>query len=740
MSSELSRALRFCLALVLMTGTFWRGTAQAQDAELVQLFPSEADVQPIEGDAPPERSYVRLPLSPEILSQVREDFSDIRVFIGAGSYDASIPFTIDRATGPSTRATPLVFEPVYALNPSETTSREGTITRSVETFHLMLPHASNQSGTWVLDVRSSNGTNFVRQYIVRLSATYGGAEVARGAIYQFPEGARTTITLPNITNADFTLELSGEGLPLRPAFTIAEEGRGAIAPPTATVPLAIESTRTEGTQTVYVVNCPEGFPMESFEIQTTTTAFVRNAQVFVSDARGSRAEGSALLVRVPNTAVSEGLLIPTTATGRSVEIRVENRDSPPLEGVVIQARIRVPSLIFEYRTGSILRWGGGRARMPDFDVMNYAVESFQSDGHAVQLGTARSNPHFDNTPLLASSMRAGAVIDTTRFTHEASLTVPESVDGIVRFDVPAEMWAVARRDLNDLRIVDQAGAQWPFLVGNDPEATTLPITVQAPTAHPTSAHVSVHNVLLPVENVVPRVLRFTLPRQPVSRAVEVIGTQRDGTEIPLGSAFWQDSGTGSMSFEVWVNGERVRSLRLEIANGDEAPLALQSGTLEQDGHRLYVVATPGTYRVLVGSSESEPANYDLANFADTVLMLRVESATLGALTANGAYHEPTWLEASGWETVAASAALGLVVLLLFALTLRIVRTEAAPKAAVSASAAESPASPTVDETRPAVDETTTTEAPTSVAEASTSPAEQAAESGEEKPPTDGEDA
>ncbi len=735
MSSELSRALRFCLALVLIAG-FWQGAAQAQETELMRLFPNEASVQPIEGDAPPG-SYVRLPLTPEILSQVREDFSDIRVFTGDQSYDASIPFTIDRETGPSTRATPLVFEPVYAVNPSETTSREGNITRAVETFQFVLPHASNQSGTWVLNVRPGNGTNFVRQYIVRLSATYGGTEVARGAIYQFPEGARTTITLPNIINADFTLELSGEGAPLRPAFTIAEEGRGPVAPPTAIVPLTIESTRTEGTQSIYVVNCPEGFPMESFEIRSTTAAFVRHAEVFVIDARGSRSEGHAMLVRVPNTAISEGLHIPTTATGRSVEIRVENRDSPPLEGVVIQAHIRVPSLIFEYRAGSIVRWGGGRARMPNFDVMNYAVESFQSSGRTVQLGATRSNPLFDNTPLLANSMRAGAVIDTTRFTHEASLTVPESVDGIVRFDVPAEMWAVARRDLNDLRIVDQAGAQWPYLTGNDPETTSMPITVQAPTPHPTNARTSVHNVLLPVENVMPRVLHFTLPRQPISRAVQVIGTQRDGTEIPLGSAFWQDNGTGAMTFDVWVNAERVRGLRLEIENGDEAPPALQSGTLDQDGHRLYVVATPGTYRVLVGSSDGAPPNYDLANFADTVLMLRVEPATLGALTANGAYHEPSWLEASGWETVAASAALGLVVLLLFILTLRIVRTEPAPKAVAAASAPVEETSAPVEETSAPVEETSAPVEETSVAETSTDPA---AESADITPPKDGEDA
>jgi hypothetical protein len=668
----MNRSLRLLLGLALICCASLHARAEAQD--ITRLFPHEADITAIEGDTPDDGTYVRLPLSPEVLGQVREDFSDIRIF---NEYGSTVPFTIDRATGPSTRLEATVFEPIVAYNPVESTAREGGVTRATEFYQFALPHRSQHSGDWVLEVHAAPGVNFVRQYVVYSDGAVRG-EIARGAIYQFAQGGRTTIRMPALRNANFTLELRGEGMPLRPTFLIGEESSAAIAPPTALVPLTIASTRVEGTESIYVVNCPEGFPMEAFELETTTAAFVRRANVSVVDARGTRTEGSALLVRVPNASVPEALLIPTSATGRSVEIRVENQDSPPLEGLVIRARIRVPSLILEYHPREVMRWGGGRARQPNFDVMNYAVESFQQGGHNVRLSITRPNPVFDNTPLLATSMRAGAVIDTTRFTHEASLTVPESVDGIVRFDVPPEMWAAARSDLADLRIVDAAGAQWPYLTGQEAEVVSIPLTVQAPTAHATEPHTSVHQVVLPLANVMPRTLHFTLPLQPVSRGVRVIGTHMDGTETELGTALWVGNGTDQTSFEIWVNALRVRGLRLEIENGDEAPLALQTGTLDVDGHRLFVVAAPGSYRVLVGSSESAPPNYDLALFADTVLMLRVEEGTLGPLSANAAYHEPTWIEASGWQTVAASAALGLVVLLLFALTLRIVRSESKP--------------------------------------------------------------
>lgn len=707
----MNRSLRLLLGLAFALLCGASLPARAQD--ITRLFPHEADITAIEGDAPDDGAYVRLPLSPEVLGQVREDFSDIRIF---NAYSGTVPFTIDRATGPSTRLEATVFEPIVAYNPNESTARAGGVTRATEFYQFALPHRSTRSGDWVLEVHAAPGVNFVRQYVVYSDGPTRG-EIARGAIYQFAQGGRTTIRMPALGNANFTLELRGEGMPLRPTFLIGEERNAPIAPPTALVPLTIESTRTEGTQSVYVVNCPEGFPMEAFELETTTSAFVRGANVSVVDARGTRNEGSALLVRVPNESVPDALAIPTSATGRSVEIRIENQDSPPLEGLVIRARIRVPSLILEYHPGEVMRWGGGRARQPNFDVMNYAVESFQQGGHSVRLSIARPNPAFDNTPLLATSMRAGAVIDTTRFTHEAALTVPESIDGIVRFDVPPEMWAAARSDLADLRIVDAAGAQWPYLTGQDAEVVAIPFTVQAQTTHPTEPHTSVHRIALPVQNVMPRTLHFTLPLQPISRSVRVFGTQMDGTETELGGAQWVGNGTDQTNFDIWVNALRVRELRVEVENGDEAPLALQQGTLDVDGHRLYAVAAPGSYRVLVGNSESEPPNYDLALFADTVLMLRVEEATLGPLTANVAYHEPTWIEASGWQTVAASAALGLVVLLLFALTLRIVRSESAPQQVQAASAAEAPTSTTEAST-------SAVEAPTSTPEASASPAQE----------------
>jgi hypothetical protein len=59
-------------------------------------------------------------------------------------------------------------------------------------------------------------------------------------------------------------------------------------------------------------------------------------------------------------------------------------------------------------------------------------------------------------------------------------------------------------------------------------------------------------------------------------------------------------------------------------------------------------------------------------------VLEAEDAVLGALVANPGFHEPTFFERSGWETIVLSVVLGLVVLVLFGLTLRIARSESGP--------------------------------------------------------------
>ena len=405
----MNRSLRFFVGLALFGSLLisLHPHARAQEGELTRLFPNEADIMAIEGDAPSDGSFVRLPLSPEVLGQVREDFSDIRIYT---SYGSTVPFTIDRGTGPLPRVTEPAFVTVLATDPTESTSRVGGITRARETFHIVVPHASNASGTWTLRVGAMAGANFVRQYVVRLSDAYGGREIARGAIYQFREGGRTSIRLPGLLNADFVLELEGEGAPLRPSFTLAEEARIPAAPLTTLVPLTIASTRTEGTQTTYTVNCPEGFPVEAFEFESSTTAFVRAVTVQVNDARGgARQEGAGLLVRVPAETIPEGLVIPTAATGRAVEIRVENRDSPPLEGVVIRARIRTPSLLLEYHPGEVILRGGGRARRPDFDLMSYAVEAFEREGR-ISSALTSSPPRAMRVPR----SRAPAVVPPFR--------------------------------------------------------------------------------------------------------------------------------------------------------------------------------------------------------------------------------------------------------------------------------------------------------------------------------------
>lgn len=85
------------------------------------------------------------------------------------------------------------------------------------------------------------------------------------------------------------------------------------------------------------------------------------------------------------------------------------------------------------------------------------------------LGATVDNPSFDASPALAPLMRSGASVDAALYTHQRTLDVAPSSDGLVRFTLEPEDLAVTRGDLADVRVVDEKGNQWPYLVERDAE-------------------------------------------------------------------------------------------------------------------------------------------------------------------------------------------------------------------------------------------------------------------------------
>ncbi len=87
----------------------------------------------------------------------------------------------------------------------------------------------------------------------------------------------------------------------------------------------------------------------------------------------------------------------------------------------------------------------------------------------------------------AFSREPAAVLDPATFTHAAPVRARPSPDGVSRLRLAPPVLAVAQPGLADLRVVDGASRQWPFVIVPDTTRETLslqltPVPLPRPSA------------------------------------------------------------------------------------------------------------------------------------------------------------------------------------------------------------------------------------------------------------------
>jgi hypothetical protein len=660
--------------VVLVTSLLSAAPALAQRS--IVLFPNQARIE----EPPGASGLVRLPLGPEVLAGAAADLGDVRVHDAAGD---EVPYAIDRGDQPYPSSTRGESRVVVAFDAREETHTVAGTTTSTETYRLRPPTGPSHGGTWELVIEPEAG-ELVRQVVVRAEPPFGESrEVTRTSIFRFARygNERLAIPLPGVWDEPLAVELRGEGLPIHPRFLLREVERNVTEPATVEVPLTIRESRREGTRTLVVVERPRGYRTASITLGSSTASFVRNVEVRAPTPGGSVPLGSGGLVRVAGLEIPELRTVRLWEGGGDVlEIAIEDGDSPALADLTVTAALRVPALLFDPGRASALRWGGHRARAPHYDLMSTDVASLVRGRALVTagLGPIEPNPEHDDTPALSFAMRAGQPVALERYTHRAPLEVPQSRDGLSRFAVPADVWAAAREDLGDLRVIDAEGRQWPYLFTSAPGNDELEASVESPTPREDEPRHTIHHVRLPARAVSPTTVRVELAPQLVARSVSARGRNERGEEVELGVGSFLSNEDAPARLELSLFGERITELWLDVDNGDEAPLAIERVTLVQSAHEVQLVASAGDYQLVVGDLEASAPAYDLGSAWELLGVLEAEDAVLGALVANPGFHEPTFFERSGWETIVLSVVLGLVVLVLFGLTLRIARSESGP--------------------------------------------------------------
>ncbi len=679
-------------ALALACALAWAlgaaGPVASEPAELAELFPREADVLGASG-------LTRLPLPPEVLAACRPDLSDLRLFEASGR---EIPYLVDAGPASRNAAESIVRTVVprtLEARREEVRSEERPALRR-ETFDLAVDDAEElaDGAELVLDVARAEFVARVR--VERLDPATGEiAPLAEGSLFRLGGAARAEklrLPLPPIGGARLrvTLETEGESW-LEPGFRLVAR-RDLRTGERVAVPLDVLWIRTEGGRTEIELARPVGLVPDRLRLETATGSFDRVVEVRDEGPRaGAELLGRGRLFRLDlDPPVGEDEIEVAPARGARLRLAIEDGDSPPLAGMRVLAVARQPVLIFGAGRpeGAVLRFGGGRAHAPRYDLAHLlpapgaALEPARAQAVAglfapdalttARLGPARDNPRYDGAPALAFAMRPGAEAEVERYARRRALQVPQSAEGLSSWTLqPADLAALGP-GLGDLRVVDDAGRQWPYLLERDAAEARVPLEVaRVESADGTTTwELRPADAPLPIESLVLDIDAGYFDRE------YALSGRLDGEPAGLrgdrSGRLRRDVGDRSAP-EIAVEG-RVDRVVLEVRDGDDAPLPLGAASARLRLPRLYLTAPPGAYALLVGAPQESAPTYDLERVRDVVLAVRAAEIEAGPLEPNpdlGA--AARWRGRLGGGPLLVWGVLLLAVVVLTFLTLRLAR-------------------------------------------------------------------
>ena len=692
-----SRALSLAVLALAALGVV--SPAAAQDPDLARLFPRELAVTAESGPS-------RLAVPADVLATARPDLADVRLF---GTGGEALPFVVNSGARfvPADAPAPVVATPVGA-------TRRSSGAYVTESFDLPPPPPSSASYELSLVTGAQDFVRDLRIVVVGADGVVAPAPLVDTTVFRLasPQQARLRFALPPVPPGARALRVTiagqGGGLgwgnfygALEPVF-LYEAKLTAVDPPTLSIALTVRATRHEGGRTELEVALPLGIRPDRLRLSTSTPNFVR--AVSVSDEQRPLGTADVYRVEALRERGGESLDVPIDrAVGEQLTITLEDGGSPPLASLHVTAIVRQPSLVFFADGAPItLRYGGGRAQAPRYDLEALARVGLSGsllDGDTLREATAheaRPNPRFDAAPALAFLARPGVVVDARRYTHVSELTVPDAREGIVRVRVPAAAMSVARIDLGDVRVLGADGRQWPYVetVGERPEVE-LPLVVGAPVREGRETR---YTLRLPVTSAFVAALRLDVDARFTERPFKLVGTDDDGAEAVVTSGYLSRGPDERGPIVRDASGLRAQDLVLVVEDGDDAPLVVRSAVAVVRVAELQLAAPAGTYRLLAGDPTTTSPNYDLSRARDLIAAVPIGDAQAGRLSKNPAYHEPSFLERTGWQAIALWLALGLAVLVLGGLTLRLARMESddAPAAASPGSPPNAPLSPAAD--------------------------------------------
>lgn len=678
---SLTMPRRALLPWMLICGALALGAPRALVAQpagagdLSSLFPSEAPVELRSGPG-----LVRLPLPAAVLETTRTDLIDLRLFDGRGQ---EVPFAVDSATRPLSprRTVSLSVE----VEPSEVEQQrvrsDGGTRLYAERLVVAVPERPSPTGAWEIELHTER-PHFVRQLRIRAPESEREPLVST-TIFRLPDPLRERlrIALPAELPERLEIELRGERGYLEPVVRF-EAARVAKAEQFA-VRLTELARRRVGERTKLELARPAGIVPERLRVVTTTTTFHRPVVVRDLGTAGKGRElarGELYRVRDPYEVDHRSIAL-ARARGDRLEVILDDGGSPPLEELAFEAVVDRPSLVFDdqgHPAPLWLRFGGGRAQAPGYDLQRLAQDGLgrraldQSAVRDGSVGPVRVNPRFDRKPALSFMMRPGPPVVISEFSHRRGFQIVEVGEGVSRLSLGPHELAHARADLADLRIVDLQGRQWPYLLEQGARDSVV-VSVGPPQSSGGTSRYSLRPAAepLPICD-----LELETAAAYVGRKASLLARDPGAKERVLwsGTLRRRPGKSDELVLNVDADGIRAEGLVLAVDDGDDPPLQIRKAIATIATAELFVVAPAGRYQLLVGKADTPFPRYELRAARELVLAVRSSSIAAGTLEPNPGFHPPP--KKGGTSVWLLWAVIVLAVVVLGWLTARLVRREA----------------------------------------------------------------
>jgi len=596
-------------------------------------------VRPVQGSP----GWNKLDLPDEVLDACRPGLPDARIVDGAGR---DVPYAFEPESSDDSHR--------YAIENLETQARvetSGSIDRG---------GAPGFADAVTFEIE---GSDFLKP--VRIEASPNGMDwrdVARGSIYATKDVRMLTIPVPETDRRYLRFHLDDRnGDPVRPTAVVLRS-RGA------------DSTAAETERPVEVSPLPPEEPgvsryaaalpaanlgIRALRFAAGDPAFSRRIRVWqrvlFRDEVLRRLLAEGVVAKSAGGAGASdraGALPLAGADGRSLEIEVENLDSPPLDALRVAAIVRPVRIRFFAADGATLalRYGSPGVSAPRYDLGRALAGSSPATFAQAALGpvaTMAAEPRAEAGPPRV------ALADAAKWTSRRAIVLPGSggVAYLDFYDFP---------DPRALRIADAAGGQVSYLVerGAHEHARTVRFAERQDGTR------TVARVDLPAhpESIVAVELASAGPDY-FTRRVAVGEEQRDARGVTgvrrLGEAQWARL-PGDPPPRVRLPIARPQpgtaALVVEIENGDNAPVKLAGATVFASAVRIdFAFRTGDRLFLLSGNPDAAAPHYDLELLAGTILESPAAAATLR--DAETAAPERSPLPAWFWAAVVGAGAL-----------------------------------------------------------------------------------